>query len=295
MKKLLTFSLIIKFFYANAQTPIAFYPLNGNANDVIGTLHGTVNGATLTTDRFGVTNNAYSFDGNDFISFSAVPTTVSNNWTLSAWVMPSSATQTEGTIVNNGFDDTGNSSNGYCMNIGDGSAGGVGNKLGYVFGLVERNTSGGVLTINNWHHVVMTRLSGTTRFYINGVLIGFTTNANPLIPTQFRIGSSAGIRFFRGAIDDVGVYNVGLTTPQILALYCSSSINPNTLNLTGVAATNQTSSQYIIAPPTSPLGQINIINSGTNIIYKAGKAISLNSGFKANSGSVFKAEIGGCN
>ena len=46
------------------------YEFSGNALDTSGNgLHGTVNGATLTTDRFGNANSAYSFDGtNDFIA-----------------------------------------------------------------------------------------------------------------------------------------------------------------------------------------------------------------------------------
>src|SRR3990167_6219025 len=48
---------------------VAFYPFNGNANDESGNGNdGTVNGATLTTDRFGNTDRAYGFDGNDFMS-----------------------------------------------------------------------------------------------------------------------------------------------------------------------------------------------------------------------------------
>lgn len=47
---------------------IAYYPFNGNANDLSGNGHnGIVNGATLTTDRFGNLNSAYYFDGNDYI------------------------------------------------------------------------------------------------------------------------------------------------------------------------------------------------------------------------------------
>jgi len=43
---------------------VAYYPFNGNANDESGNgNNGTVYGATLTTDRFGNTNKAYSFDG----------------------------------------------------------------------------------------------------------------------------------------------------------------------------------------------------------------------------------------
>ncbi|MFN3848569.1 MAG: glycoside hydrolase family 97 catalytic domain-containing protein [Spirosomataceae bacterium] len=38
----------------------------------------------------------------------------------------------------------------------------------------------------------------------------------------------------------------------------------------------------------------NIIQSGANITYSANNAVQLNAGFNAQSGSVFKAEIGGC-
>ena len=47
---------------------VAYYDFRGDARDVVGGYDGTVNGATLTTDRFGVANSAYSFDGNDYIT-----------------------------------------------------------------------------------------------------------------------------------------------------------------------------------------------------------------------------------
>jgi len=49
---------------------VAYYPFDGNANDVSGNGNdGTVYGASLTEDRFGNANGAYSFDGNDYIQF----------------------------------------------------------------------------------------------------------------------------------------------------------------------------------------------------------------------------------
>jgi len=43
---------------------VAFYPFTGNANDSSGNgYNGSVVGATLTANRFGVANSAYSFDG----------------------------------------------------------------------------------------------------------------------------------------------------------------------------------------------------------------------------------------
>ncbi|MBK6966743.1 MAG: hypothetical protein IPH20_23305 [Bacteroidales bacterium] len=54
--------------FVHAQTPVAYYPFGSDANDAMSSNSGTVNGATLTTDRFGNANSAYSFDGvDDFI------------------------------------------------------------------------------------------------------------------------------------------------------------------------------------------------------------------------------------
>jgi hypothetical protein len=82
-----------------AQIPtdglVAWYPFNGNANDESGNgNHGTVNGATLTTDRFGNANSAYSFDGvNDFIDAGIFYNFGTANFTVSCWfkLVPTSA------------------------------------------------------------------------------------------------------------------------------------------------------------------------------------------------------------
>ena len=82
MRKLLTYLLLFTSFNLFAQVPnyvptdslVGYWPFNGNAIDESGNLNdGTVNGATLTTDRFGTANAAYDFDGvDDFINISAV-------------------------------------------------------------------------------------------------------------------------------------------------------------------------------------------------------------------------------
>src|SRR3990167_8524330 len=48
---------------------VTYYSFDGNANDGSGNgNNGIVNGATLTTDRFGNANSAYDFDGSSTIS-----------------------------------------------------------------------------------------------------------------------------------------------------------------------------------------------------------------------------------
>ena len=84
---------------------VAHYPFNGNANDESGNGNdGTVVGATLTTDRFGSPNSAYSFDGvDDYISktYSAAsglfPT--DDPFAVSAWFMTDASSPAEQVIA----------------------------------------------------------------------------------------------------------------------------------------------------------------------------------------------------
>jgi hypothetical protein len=77
--KFLLIALVVCLFSnAQAQVPsyvpsnglVGWWPFNGNANDESGNgNNGTVNGPTLTADRLGNANKAYSFDGvNDYIN-----------------------------------------------------------------------------------------------------------------------------------------------------------------------------------------------------------------------------------
>ena len=69
---------------------VAYYPFNGNANDESGNGNdGTVNGATLATDRNGGSGKAYSFDGeDDFVDLTTAKWGIEGNSARSifAWV-----------------------------------------------------------------------------------------------------------------------------------------------------------------------------------------------------------------
>lgn len=60
------------------SSAVAYYDFNWDANDIIGWYNWTVSWATLTTDRFWITNRAYSFGvGTTYIS--------TPNWTANFW------------------------------------------------------------------------------------------------------------------------------------------------------------------------------------------------------------------
>ena len=81
--------------YVPANGLVGWWPFNGNANDESGNgNNGTVNVATLTSDRFGVVNKAYSFDGlsNEIL----IPNQLLNlgvDFTISCWMSSSDITK----------------------------------------------------------------------------------------------------------------------------------------------------------------------------------------------------------
>src|ERR1035438_863808 len=134
---------------------VAYYPLNGNANDASGHgNNGTVNGATLTQDRFGITNAAYSFNGiNNYIGFAGVPTSQVDNWTMSVWLKPASLNQL-GIAVALGYNDPVNG-DGHSLGLSSGTGAATGNQLFGLFGGVAWVNSGFAFTsTNQWYQVV---------------------------------------------------------------------------------------------------------------------------------------------
>ena len=72
-----------------ASNLIGSYNFSGNADDSSGNFYnGSLNGnPSLVTDRNGVSNSAYSFDGNDYISTSdSMANQFSTLFTISAWI-----------------------------------------------------------------------------------------------------------------------------------------------------------------------------------------------------------------
>jgi hypothetical protein len=70
---------------------IAYYPFNGNANDESGNGYtGVVYGATLTVDRLGRVDSAYSFNGTNNYITAAIPNLPAGTAprTITGWLKP---------------------------------------------------------------------------------------------------------------------------------------------------------------------------------------------------------------
>jgi len=181
---------------------IAFYPFTGNANDESGNGNdGMVNGATLTSDRFGNANSAYSFDGiDDQITVNlAAPATA---FTFTAWINYKDA-DVSGfhVILEFGQDDP--------------FFGIVAGNLA-VFGAVQDDQQ---LAQNQWVFVAATYAPTTSILYIDGVNVESANFAPSLIGTNLGIGFNGSDKPFEGDIDDVRIYDRALTAMEILAIY----------------------------------------------------------------------------
>ena len=206
---------------------VAYYPFNGNANDESGNgNNGTVNGASLTTDRFGNSGKAYSFDGiNNNILISSLNNMSYKPITYHAWVNPNELNTISyrlgGGLVIMGRDWAGYENQGALM-IYDYPVGGVTNDFIYYIGQSGATTSY-TPNLNEWTSVTMTISNqDSIKFYINGVLVNsqyFSTNSN--LNGPFKLGSGTDVninsnRFlWKGKLDDIRIYNRALTQAEI--------------------------------------------------------------------------------
>ena len=236
----------------NAQVPIyvptnglvAYYPLDGNANDLSGNgYNGTNNGATLTTDRFGNSNNAFNFNGSSNFIQCILPTSISssNGLTLSGWTNSISYSQSPPQVIVF-FTDPSNT--GYAINYGNGNG-----TTGFLSGQCGYAGVGAAMVVkpttppspNNWYYVVMTCdfSSNTSKLYINGILQSQSTNN--LIAANLNkivIGKAYNSNWFQnGKLDDIGIWNRPLTSNEITTLYYADSCQSLIIN-TGVLSYN---------------------------------------------------------
>jgi uncharacterized protein (TIGR02145 family) len=233
---------------ANLQTGlVGYWPFCGNANDESGNgNNGTVNGATLTTDRFGNADSAYSFDGvNDYISLN------------DTFFNGSSVTELTHSLW---FNVTNYPANGsYSFST----------KEGYwrtiSFALTTNNQIrfGGsqpspqqyfniyspqnIVPMNSWNNITVTYQNSTLKLYLNGSLVSTETIALSSLNYSYLaagnststnlIGASHPVspglkNFVDGKIDDFTLWNRALTEAEVQQLAGAPSYTWSTGNTT---------------------------------------------------------------
>ncbi len=219
------------------QGLVAYYPFNGNPNDVSGNgNHGTLmHGVQLTTDRFGNPNSAYLFDGlDDYISVAnSSSLNPANGLSIAVYFNPAkSGTQSlVGKIALTGgvatqyqvaFDYDPEPGVLFGVNPLSNGCAGVPTNAAYT-------NTGRSFPLNQWYCVVGTFDNGVMKIYLNGVLIetvnaGFTM-LNQCANATLQIGKwwNDDSQQFQGKIDDIRIYNRALNQDEVNAL-CTQQV-----------------------------------------------------------------------
>jgi hypothetical protein len=273
--------------YVPTNGLVGWWPFNGNANDESGNgNNGTVNGATLSTDRFGVANKAYSFDGNsNFISIQNSNSLSPQNITLSSWFFVSQNYLAGNLNILSKMNHS-NATN-YSFGIGLDSLT-IKKYIGYsTVGCNTITGSGGdgvktneITQIGTWNMFLVTITNnGNVSIFINGILVN-QYQGNPFIPcnnlqSELRFGHwwNTDNQWFYGNLDDIGIWNRTLNECEIQDLYnaqlgsfsnANISVNPTSSSI-GSNATLSVSS-----PVSSLQWQSNPGNMGWNNVVDNG-------------------------
>ncbi len=189
---------------------IGWWEFNDNTNDLSGYGNdGEVNGAKLTSDRFGEENSAYYFDGiYDYIKVDNLyiePFILRRNYTISFWILINYNGKSQ-TIISkgNGFSIKSNES--LTFNSSD---------------IIPH------MPYNAWTNIVCVFTGNTVNTYQNGILIHtqfideFNITNTPLVFGAEMTIDGTPIResYFNGKLDQIGIWSRPLNQEEIQKLY----------------------------------------------------------------------------
>lgn len=215
---------------------VAYYPLNGNANDESGNgFTGVRHGATLTTDRFGDSNKACYFDGIDdyiglppYINYEEI-----GDFTLSLWAKMEAHSPLGRSYFIDFRGDGSHTNNSFYMIVDEvfGESE-IHHGIDYTSSAYTEYDVNVPSPIGNWVHFVLLREGDNLKTYMNGNLLSnnFTSGSqqprSDIVSLLYggRIGTTSTPTtpddyWCNGVLDDIRIYNYALSDSTITQLY----------------------------------------------------------------------------
>jgi len=284
MRKFITIVILAFTVSAYAQIPtnglVGHWPFNGNANDEsVNGNNGTVVGATLTSDRFGHTNSAYSFDGTSsfiIINNSTGLDLTGTDFSITSWFKADSICEPNNPVKSIITKHRAYQGVGWMCGLWDTqydddySKGGVNFQAAPYWSSATYPGAPGTVYVNNWYNYTVTydNTNGILKYYLNSVLVdsknlNFSIGAitdDVLIGAVWLDEYGAKRDYFNGILDDIAIWNRVLTEQEISDIYnnniCYVTITvTDTLiinaNLTGVNPVTYQNSIKIFPNPTN--------------------------------------------
>jgi len=205
---------------------VATFPFSGNALDASGNnLRTTVHGATLTADRFGVANSAYTFNGTtddiEVADTAVISFANSQDFSISLWVKTTSANANMMPLLKYQFGVSAgfffimnHTASGYCGGAGIAS---------FVAGVGSPACAASPINDGAWHHLVAeySGQSDTITLFLDGTAQARTGKpaSDISVAAPLLIGGLPGHYPYAGSVDDVRIYNRVLASAEIDSLY----------------------------------------------------------------------------
>lgn len=213
---------------AIAQLPsqglVAYYPLNGTANDYSGSgNHGAVFNVSSTTDRFQVQEKALAFNGTtSYINLgSKAALKMKDSITISLWFFANTIAPTYQNLISDHGINQSSVGAGKIMRLAEGKLQVI---IGGLYGSATTPATylEKAVEASKWYHAVFTYDRTTLKFYLNNTLVGTLPYTAQLSanPNDVLIGKSGfPNELFNGKIDQVRVYNRALKQSEVQALH----------------------------------------------------------------------------
>lgn len=199
---------------------VAWWKLNGDANNSVGSPNGVPSNVTSTTNQAGQANSAYSFNGGSSVINTASTFGLGvTNVTISLWIYNPTASN-NGMFVHVG-------AAGFGIGMGNTTTDSTGTKLVMLFnGIRWIPTDANIGT--GWHHIAMViDASGTPTAYLDGASVGSYPGTKSATPSNSitTIGAITGNNnnTFTGSIDDVRLYSRALPLSDIMSIYSAGA------------------------------------------------------------------------
>ncbi len=193
---------------------VANYPLNGNGKDVSVYQNNASAVNTLASD-----SNRHGWGGNAtsgaLVAYNS-PVLQSDNTSISFWVKPYSFPEMGEVFIlsNGGWQER------WKVSL---PAHGKPVFTSHATSCCSDMDTGEPIALNEWTHLVMIHDGDKDYIYVNGVLANEKEALGPLSKTSYPLGIGFdpidGAGFFDGAIDDLKIFNKGLSAEEVTALY----------------------------------------------------------------------------
>lgn len=268
--------------YVPTNGLVGYWPFNGNANDESGNgNNGVVNGATLTTNRFGNTNSSYTFNGNSEINIPSI--NQNSDWSISFWFSSLN-------LANFGLQ--------YPLGIGCTSLSAYGAPGFGINGGTQQNpcnslqlnkmflTDGATQCTSNlwasqnylqqvWYHVVINNLNSQYSIFVNGQQ-QITGNLADVNIDNLILGRRCNFNLlkFIGKIDDLSIWNRVLTQDEITSLYYAENSCQSLVINTGVLGFNPVTYNNTVTIYPNPANEQITIDCG-NLANVSGWTIKI--------------------